>query len=56
MKIPMKNLKRWIVFGSNRRKGGGRKRIDPVIESNLYDWCVQEEKVSGHPVTRVMIK
>jgi hypothetical protein len=52
MKIPKKNLKRWIGIGSERKKGGGRKRMDEDMESKLYDWCIQEGINRGRPVSR----
>ena len=30
MKIPKKNIRRWVEIGAERRKGGGRKRMDEV--------------------------
>lgn len=35
--IPIKNLKRWIKQGHIRKKGG-RKTLDPQMESDLRDW------------------
>jgi hypothetical protein len=32
MSIPKKNLKRWIDMGAERKKGGGRKRMDEKME------------------------
>ena len=40
MKIPKKNLKRWIDCGAERKKGGGRKRMDEEMEIELKNWCI----------------
>lgn len=32
MNIPKKNLRRWMELGIERRKGGGRKRMDEEME------------------------
>lgn len=43
--IPVKNIKRWMKNGPERKKGG-RKTQDPVMESNLADWIRQY--ISSH--------
>ena len=35
--ILMKSLKRWLLLGHDRKKGGGRKLKDPM-EKKFYDW------------------
>ena len=40
MQIPLKNLRRWVDFGSEKKKGGGRKKMDETMEEDLYHWCV----------------
>ena len=35
---PIKSLKRWMKVGHQRKKGGGRKTKDPVMEKKLYKW------------------
>lgn len=30
MNIPKKNIRRWLELGAERKKGGGRKRLDEV--------------------------
>ena len=37
MNIPKKNIRRWLDLGAERKKGGGRKRLDEVI-SNIVDY------------------
>lgn len=31
MNIPKKNIRRWVEIGAERKKGGGRKRMDEVL-------------------------
>ena len=38
MKIPEKNIKRWIKDGPMRKKGAGRKTMDPKMETRLLKW------------------
>ena len=42
--IPCNTLKRWIRVGIYRRKGAGRKLMDPEMEEKLYKWCKTEMK------------
>lgn len=44
MKIPIKNLNRWLEFGAIRKKGGGRKIQDYTMEIKLKDWVIQQKK------------
>lgn len=37
-KVPKKSLKRWILLGPDRKKGGGRKIKDPKMEVKLLEW------------------
>jgi hypothetical protein len=37
--VPLKSLKRWLLVGADRKKGGGRKVKDPELEQKLVDWC-----------------
>jgi len=37
-KVPKKSLKRWILLGPDRKKGGGRKIKDPTMEMKLLEW------------------
>ena len=53
--VPLKSLKRWIKVGCERKKGGGRKTKDPLMEKNLYDWyCLQKSR--DEIVTAKMVK
>ena len=36
--VPEKNIKRWITQGPERKKGAGRKTMDPQMESGLLNW------------------
>ena len=36
--IPPKSIKRWIIYGPSRQKGGGRKIKDPKMEIELLKW------------------
>lgn len=36
--IPVKNIKRWRETGIRRKRGAGRKRIDPEMEEQLFAW------------------
>jgi hypothetical protein len=36
--IPEKNIKRWIKNGPERKKGAGRKTMDPEMEESLLKW------------------
>lgn len=40
LNVPFKNLKRWILVGPNRKKGG-RKTKDPEMELNLTEWMIE---------------
>jgi hypothetical protein len=44
--VPLKSLKRWLVVGSERKKGGGRKTKDPHMEKLLYAWYLEMKKKS----------
>lgn len=39
MGIPRKNIKRWVNFGVERKKGG-RKMQDPKMEAKLAAWVI----------------
>ena len=53
--VPLKSLKRWMKVGCERKKGGGRKTKDPLMEKNLYNWY-REKKNRGENITAKMIK
>ena len=54
LKVPLKNLKRWVEVGAHRKKGGGRKTLDPDMEYELYQWCLSQ--LTDKPLTRGLIK
>jgi hypothetical protein len=56
MNIPKKNLRRWIEIGAERKKGGGRKRMDQEMEEKLHRWCIEESLKKGRPVSRLQIR
>lgn len=49
----MKTLKRWMLVGATRKKGGRRKTRDPVMERKLYEWYLDNRKIK---ITSKMIK
>ena len=53
--VPLKSLKRWMKVGCERKKGGGRKTKDPIMEKNLYNWY-RDKKNRGDIITAKMIK
>lgn len=53
--VPLKSLKRWMKVGCERKKGGGRKTKDPLMEKNLYAWYL-DKKAQGELITAKMIK
>ena len=55
LNVPLKSLKRWIKVGCERKKGGGRKTKDPIMEKNLYQWYI-DMRAEGLPITAKMIK
>ena len=47
LKIPEKNIKRWIRNGPERKPGAGRKMMDPKMEENLKNWIKDKFLKSG---------
>ena len=47
MNIPEKNIKRWMKNGPERKKGAGRKTLDPQMESKLLEWIANDYKKLG---------
>lgn len=45
--IPEKNIKRWLRNGPERKKGAGRKTMDPSMEHKLLNWIADEFKRNG---------
>lgn len=54
--VPIKSLKRWINIGAERKKGGGRKIKDPVMEKKLFAWYTSYHIEQNNPVTAKIIK
>lgn len=42
--IPCKNIKRWATEGVDRKRGGGRKKTNPHLESEVYKWIYGHHK------------
>lgn len=42
--INEKNIKRWILNGTERKKGAGRKKREPLMEAKLLCWIVTRFK------------
>ena len=45
--VPEKNIKRWITQGPERKKGAGRKTMDPQMEAGLLNWISEYFRVSN---------
>jgi transposase-like protein len=54
--IPLKSLKRWLLLGHERKKGGGRKLKDPDMEKKLYEWYKEYHDRNQKIVTAKLIK
>jgi hypothetical protein len=54
--IPAKNLKRWTIVGTDRKRGGGRKQLDVEMEGKLYHWILEQMRVNQSKVTRTQIR
>ena len=54
--IPLKSLKRWLLLGHERKKGGGRKEKDPEMEAHLYSWYKEFHVQNKHYVTSKIVK
>jgi hypothetical protein len=55
MNVPIKNLKRWVLNGPKRKKGG-RKTHDPQMETKLFDWICQFKEIYKELPSRKKIK
>ena len=40
IRTSIKNLKRWFTNGTERKKGCGRKKLDPLGEKELVKWAI----------------
>lgn len=38
----IKNLKRWLHYGTERKKGCGRKKLNPYAEKQLIEWVIEK--------------
>lgn len=47
LEIPEKNIKRWIQNGPERKKGAGRKTMDPDMERSLLNWVAKQFRRTG---------
>jgi hypothetical protein len=54
--ISGKNLKRWINVGTERKKGGGRKVSDPIMDSKLLEWYNINYKSKELPISIKLLK
>jgi hypothetical protein len=53
LNIPEKNIKRWLKNGPARKKGAGRKTMDPNMEKALLDWiCGEFNRLGTFPDCR----
>lgn len=53
--LPKKRLKRWFLTGPLRRKGAGRKTLDPAMEETLVGWMSEYvKKYKKFPVRNVI--
>ena len=55
LNVPFKNLKRWILVGPNRKKGG-RKTKDPEMERKLTKWMIDFKSQYGDLPNCNMVK
>ena len=55
LNVPLKSLKRWMIFGPVRQKGGGRKIKDPAMEKQIVEWYKNKTK-DGSSVTSNELK
>ncbi len=38
LNIPCKNIKRWSLEGIARKRGGGRSKMNPTLEEDVFRW------------------
>ncbi|CAD8151102.1 unnamed protein product [Paramecium octaurelia] len=48
----IKNLKRWKRCGTDRKKGCGRKKLNPHAEKQLIEWVIQRVHSTGRKISR----
>ena len=52
----IKNLKRWKKFGTERKKGCGRKKLNPEAEQQLIDWALDIVRKTGKKISRQQLQ
>lgn len=55
LNLSIKSLKRWLKSGIERKKGGGRKILDPEMENKVVQWFYKQKSL-GRKVTAKNIK
>ena len=55
LNLSIKSLKRWLKNGTERKKGGGRKILDPEMEKNVVKWY-NEQIMMGRNICAKEIK
>ncbi|CAD8067565.1 unnamed protein product [Paramecium sonneborni] len=48
----IKNLKRWLRCGTERKKGCGRKKLNPYAEKQLIEWVIEKVQRTGKKISR----
>ncbi|CAD8142796.1 unnamed protein product [Paramecium pentaurelia] len=48
----IKNLKRWLQCGTERKKGCGRKKLNPYAEKQLIEWVIEKVQQTGKKISR----
>lgn len=46
-KLCRKNIERWLEYGVERKKGAGRKTVNPAMEKTIIQWVLQEIMEKG---------
>ncbi|CAD8057490.1 unnamed protein product [Paramecium primaurelia] len=52
----IKNLKRWQRCGTERKKGCGRKKLNPYAEKQLIEWVIQRVHQIRRKISRQELK
>ncbi|CAK65976.1 unnamed protein product (macronuclear) [Paramecium tetraurelia] len=52
MGTTIKNLKRWLQSGTERKKGCGRKKLNPYAEKQLIEWVIERVQQTGKKISR----
>lgn len=48
LNIPDKNIKRWLQNGPERKKGAGRKTVDPKMEKEILKWISSQYRETNN--------